>query len=246
MIGAIILAVLLALIALNVVKGPRGYQVLVEADSAARAAHYRRMFLAQFFLVMLPAIAGLAILGRCDAVLAMPFELWPASSLVNYGTPAVAPDRYFVWIFCGAMAVAVPLGAALTWRRTRKGLGPPKSIAHFAALLPRNRTEVVYGAGISLAAGVGEELYFRLLLPVLLATFIGGIVAMVVAILLFGLAHSYQGWKGVVTTSLVGTLLTLMYLMSGSLLVAMVFHVVIDAMTLVIRPVIRGAWARTA
>ena len=243
MMPAILLALLLAIVAFNAIRGPRGYQLLVGASTASRGLLYRRMLRGQILSMMLPPVIGLALLGRLNAVLAMPLELWPASSLITYGYPAVTPDPVFVWLFSGAILVVLLLGTAMTWRRTRRGLGPPKSIAHFAALLPRNRTEVLYGAGISLAAGIGEELFFRLLLPMLLATFIGGVAGMVVAIVLFGLGHSYQGWKGVLMTSAIGALLALLYLMSGSLFVAMLFHVTIDALTLVIRPVIRGAWA---
>lgn len=245
-VSAIILVVLLAIVTFHVVRGPRGYQVLVEASPTARRALFRRMFRGLLLLAVLPPVVGLTILGRWGAVLAMPVELWPASSLINGGYPAIAPDPFFVWVFSGAILIGILLGAALTLRRRHKGLGPPKSIAHFTAMLPRNRAEVLYGAGISLAAGIGEELFFRLLLPMLLAPLIGSIAGVTVAIILFGVVHSYQGWKGIVTTSVLGVLLTVMYLMSGSLFVAMAFHLTIDAVTLVIRPVIRGAWRLAA
>lgn len=246
MINAILLAVMLAIVALNVVAGPRGYRLLAEAGGVGRKAFYRRMLAAQLLQFTLPPIIGSLVLGRIGAVTELPPELWPASAMLRGDAPAVPVDPLLTSIFGAAVLVAIPLGAFLTWRRWRKGIGAPAYLARLSALLPRDRDEVLLGAAISVAAGVGEELFFRLLLPMLLAAFIGGIPAVIAAILLFGLAHAYQGWKGVTVTSLVGILFTAMYLMSGSLAIAMLFHATIDLMTLAIRPAIRGAWRQEA
>lgn len=246
MMSAILLTVMLAVIALNVVAGPRGYRLLAEAGGVGRKAFYRRMLMAQLLQFTLPPIVGLLVLGRIDAVLALPPELWSASAMLRGDAPAVPIDPLLTSVFGLAVLVAIPLGALLTWRRLRKGKGAPAYLARFSALLPRDRDEVLLGAAISVAAGIGEELFFRLLLPMLLAIFIGGIPAVLVAVMLFGLAHSYQGWKGVAVTTLVGILFTAMYLMSGSLVIAMMFHATIDLMTLAIRPAIRGAWRKEA
>jgi membrane protease YdiL (CAAX protease family) len=240
MTNAILLAVMLAIVALNIVAGPRGYRLLAEAGGVGRKTFYRRMLAAQLFQFTLPPIIGLLVLGRIGAVTELPPELWSASAVLRGDAPAVRVDPLLTSIFGAAVLVAIPLGSLLTWRRWRKGA--PAYLARLSALLPRDREEVLLGAAISVAAGIGEELFFRLLLPMLLATFVGGIPAVVVAILLFGLAHAYQGWKGVTVTTLVGILFTAMYLMSGSLAIAMLFHATIDLMTLAIRPAIRGAW----
>jgi membrane protease YdiL (CAAX protease family) len=246
MTSAILLAVMLAIIALNVVFGPRGYRLLAEAGGVGRKTFYRRMLTAQLLQFTLPPIAGLLVLGRIDAVVELPRELWPASAMLRGGTPAAEIDPLLASAFVFAVLVAIPLGAFLTWRRLRRGKGVPAYLGHISALLPRDREEVLFGAAISVAAGIGEELFFRLLLPMLLAAFVGGIPAVLVAVILFGLAHAYQGWKGITATKLVGFLLTAMYLMSGSLAIAMMFHATIDLMTLAIRPVVRGAWRKEA
>jgi membrane protease YdiL (CAAX protease family) len=246
MTNAILLAVMLAIVALNVVAGPRGYRLLAEAGEIGRKTFYRRMLTAQIVQFTLPPIIGLLLLGRIGAVTELPPELWPASAMLRGDAPAVPVDPLLTLMFGLAMLVAIPLGSFLTWRRWRKGKGAPAYLARLSALLPRDRDEVLLGAAISVAAGIGEELFFRLLLPMLLTAFIGPIPAVIAAILLFGLAHAYQGWKGVTVTSVVGILFTAMYLMSGSLAIAMLFHVTIDLMTLAIRPAIRGAWQAPA
>jgi membrane protease YdiL (CAAX protease family) len=244
MTSAILLLAMLAIVALNVVAGPRGYRLLAEAGGVGRKTFYRRMLAAQLLQFTLPPVVGLLVLGQIDAVAELPPELWPASAMLRGDAPAIAVDPFLTSIFACAVFVAIPLGALLTWRRLRKGKGAPAYLAHLSALLPRDRDEVLLGAAISVAAGIGEELFFRLLLPMLLASFVGGIPAVLMAIVLFGLAHAYQGWKGITVTTLVGTLFTAMYLMSGSLAIAMLFHATIDLMTLAIRPAIRGAWHR--
>ncbi len=242
MINAILLTALLAIIVLNIVAGPHGYRLLAEAGGAGRKAFYRRMLAAQLVQFTLPPVLGLAILGRVRTVTELPPEFWPVSAMLRGGAPAVMVDPFFTGLFVAATIAAVPLGAFLTWRRVRKGKRAFAHIGHVSALLPRDRDEVVLGAAISVAAGIGEELFFRLVLPLLLAAYFGGVAAIAVAIVLFGLAHAYQGWKGVTITTLVGALFAVMYLMSGSLAAAMLFHIAIDLMSLVVRPVIRGAW----
>lgn len=44
----------------------------------------------------------------------------------------------------------------------------------------------------------------------------------------FGLAHAYQGPAGVLTTGVLGGVLAAVYLQSGSLLLPMALHTVID------------------
>jgi len=246
MINAILLGLMLAIVALNVVAGPRGYRLLAEAGGVGRKTFYRRMLAAQLLQFTLPPIIGLLVLGRIGAIAELPRELWSASAMLRGDAPAIEVDPFLISIFAFAVLAAIPLGSFLTWRRWRKGKGAPAYLARLSALLPRDRDEVLLGAAISVAAGIGEELFFRLLLPMLLAAFVGGIPAVVVAILLFGLAHAYQGWKGISVTTLIGILFAVMYLMSGSLAITMLFHTTIDLMTLAIRPAIRGAWRQEA
>ena len=54
--------------------------------------------------------------------------------------------------------------------------------------------------------------------------------------MLFGLAHWYQGRLGVLATGAVGAVLTQLYLTTGSLLLPMVLHVLIDLRLLLDRP----------
>lgn len=127
------------------------------------------------------------------------------------------------------------------------------TIGDIAALLPRNRAELKYGALLSVNAGVVEELLFRLTLPVLIFAATGSAaVAVAASVALFGLLHVYQGPSGVIGSMIIGGLLMALFLATGSILLAVLAHAVIDLRSLVLIPVVvyrvhkvTGASART-
>ena len=132
------------------------------------------------------------------------------------------------------------LGAVLATRGNWRIL---KTIGNVGSLFPRNRPEIVHAAAMSIAAGVSEELAFRLFLPLLVALVSGSaFVAFGVAVAAFGAMHLYQGRAGVIATTLVGALMAAVYLMTGELWLAMVLHALIDLNSLVLRPMLTGAW----
>ena len=52
--------------------------------------------------------------------------------------------------------------------------------------------------------------------------------AVVLSSILFGMAHSYQGWKGGLRAGVVGLILALSYLLLGSLWIPILLHIVGD------------------
>jgi|GEM_PF-651431 len=91
-------------------------------------------------------------------------------------------------------------------------------------------------AGISLAAGVGEELLFRGLLQDGLASWIGpphGVwIGLAVASVLFGLAHCVT-WGYAVLAALIGVYFGLLLLAANNLLAPLTAHAVYDFVALV-------------
>lgn len=122
------------------------------------------------------------------------------------------------------------------------------AVGDIRAILPRNRGELPYGAGLALTAGIVEELLFRLALPALLFGITGsGIASFAAAAVLFGLLHLYQGPLGMLFATVLGVVFTGFYVLSGSILLPIVLHAVIDLRSLVLIPVtLGGAWARAA
>ena len=142
-----------------------------------------------------------------------------------------------------AVGAAVLAGAALVLPvfLVRGTLDETPAVGDIRALLPRTTGELPYGAGLSLNAGVFEELLFRLGLPALVfAVTEDALVAFLGATLLFGLLHVYQGPLGVVFSTVLGALFVVLYLVTGSILVPIVVHALIDLRSMVLIPIVIG------
>lgn len=208
-------------------------------DTASRRHRYRLWIAKAAIAFALPALVGLALLGRLGALIAPPREFAPVRALVPLLDD---PGAFFAGMLGGAAIGGLAVGIALARRRTR---GLPRPLGDIGTLMPRNRPEIADAAAMGVAAGITEELAFRLYLPLLLTLVTGNaILAFAAAILLFGAMHRYQGWRGVVATTIVGLLMATVYLMTGALWLAMLLHALIDLNGLVVRPILGGAWRR--
>ena len=115
------------------------------------------------------------------------------------------------------------------------------AIGDIQALLPRNRAELGWGAALSVNAGIVEELLFRLALPALIyGVSRNALVAVVASLLLFGVLHLYQGPVGVIASTLIGAVLMALYFASGTILVPIILHALIDLRSLVLIPIVVG------
>jgi len=161
---------------------------------------------------------------------------WVASILsILSVSPAVTAG---VLIGVAVAVVALTIAGVIAVRKEGEEV---VSIGDVQAILPRNRQELVLGGLLSINAGVVEELLFRLALPALLfATTGNAAVAVVASLLLFGLMHSYQGVSGVIVTAIVGAIFMAIYVLSGSILIAIVAHALLDLRSLVIIPMAVG------
>lgn len=151
-------------------------------------------------------------------------------------------DSVFRGIGFGVVAVA--LLVLLAGRRARssaaRAAAPNPAVQ---AMLPRSRRGRWWWAGLSVTAGITEEIVYRGLLLLALAAVAPGLpvpVVVLVASLCFAVAHAYQGVAGMVVTGLFGAGLTLAYLATGSLVLPMLVHALADLRALLI-PVDDGA-----
>lgn len=185
-----------------------------------------------------------AVLFGGSAVLVL-LLTWPVIAPLLSAAQAVPPVAWLRDALAGGLAIGLLIGAGLglvllTWIgvRSARREGGVIMLGEIAALLPRNRPELGWGAALSVNAGIVEELLFRLALPALLVVVTGEPVsAFLIAALVFGALHAYQGWVGVLATSVVGLLFTLLYVASGSIALAMIVHALFDLRTLVVIPV---------
>ncbi|WP_053617817.1 CPBP family intramembrane glutamic endopeptidase [Nocardiopsis sp. NRRL B-16309] len=156
-----------------------------------------------------------------------------------------------------ALAVLWTLANGLPFRRSgrgrkggRKGSGHRGSRASAAPaalpepgrhpqglLVPRTTVERLLAGGAAVTGGVFGELLYRGLFIVLVAGM--GVplwIAALLSVLLFSVAHVYQGWWGLVSAGASGALFTILYLGTESLWVPMAVHVALNLRSLVFPP----------
>ena len=96
-------------------------------------------------------------------------------------------------------------------------------------LLPRTSSEKIAFAGLSVSAGIAEELVFRaFLIAALLKAGATLPAAVALGVAVFALSHAYQGVAGVARVALLGGLLTAPMLLTGSVYPAMIAHAALD------------------
>jgi len=187
----------------------------------------------------------LAFLGRLAAIVEFPREFDGLIDRSGSLAQALGDSDAAVGFLIG-MLIAFIGGAALAaffWQRLSIDL--TKLTGNVSALIPQTVAERFWALLLSINAGVGEELLFRLLLPLLLAMI--GLplwAAFAFAAAVFGVVHCYQGWRGVAATTLFGAAMTLLYLRTGELWLAMLVHALVDINGLIIRPLIASMIGR--
>ena len=100
-----------------------------------------------------------------------------------------------------------------------------ESVAWF---MPRTPVELNRFTSLSLTAGICEEFLCRGWFFALLAPWLPPVVTLIATSVFFGLGHWYQGKAGVVKTGVTGLIMGTVYLVTGSLLVPMILHAVVD------------------
>lgn len=170
--------------------------------------------------------------------------VWPAVGPLLATTQALPPIAWLRDALAGGLGIGLLIGAGvgvalltILGARSARRDGGVVMVGNIAALLPRNRPELGWGAALSVNAGVVEEALFRLALPALLVIVTSEPVsAFLLAAVVFGALHAYQGWVGVLATGVVGLLFTGLYVVSGSIGLTMLVHALFDLRTLVVIP----------
>jgi len=139
--------------------------------------------------------------------------------------------------FTGALAVSVAASSVIFRRRASAGKSVPGQDA-VLALLPRTSAERRLAVAVSMTAGICEEVLYRGLLIALAVDLLDLSVsaAAIVAVAVFAVAHVYQGAGGMLATGLLGAVLAALYVATGSLLLPIIVHAVLDLRGLVLVP----------
>lgn len=196
----------------------RGFVSRVRDDPGARSRFYRKLLGLEVTL----AVGSLAIVAVTPGL---------STRQIGLTLPNLRADDLGTAVSLGVLIGILPaIAASVFVQRRRKAAVVGGEGVNL--MLPRTGRERALWLGVSVGAGVGEELLFRGVLLALLAGFLPGAPAFAIVIaggLCFGIAHAYQGWAGVAMTALVGCGLGGLYATSGSLLLPILLHAVLDA-----------------
>ena len=196
--------------------GRRRYKKLldrIECDPGARLHHYRRGITGEWFGVGLVAVIGL-LADRTAASIGL---RWPDD-----------------WAYTLQLLVEIAIllaASTIFMRRPQLRAALRRQARGFLALLPRTRQERSTFAVLAVTAGICEEIlfrgfgfaYVRFLWPDASDTWV-----IVITSVGFGMAHLYQGLRGVLVTGLVGAALGSFTVSTGSLLAAIATHAMVD------------------
>lgn len=182
-------------------------------DPAARRRGYGRT-MARLWSLAIVVAAAWAGAGRALSDLGLGWRAGPGT-----------------WVGGGLTLAACALLFLQAWKirrspRIQAGLLP--RFEPFRALLPGGEHEWGWWVGLSLTAGICEEITFRGFLMAYFGAQAGTVAAILGSSLVFGLGHLYQGAGGMARTAGTGLIVAGLYVLTGSLWASMLLHFFID------------------
>ncbi|MFZ4405564.1 MAG: CPBP family intramembrane glutamic endopeptidase [Pseudobdellovibrionaceae bacterium] len=207
-------------------------------STKSRQQKYRKWVLESFLLFGLGSVLLLAAIGHFSNIT---HPLSQFTDLVPRSTTIQADDTGSRIPFILGMLTSGLLTGLVIANFAKKNKKKAAVIGDIQAMFPRNNAERFWAAILAINAGFSEEMFFRLLLPILFfIVFKNPVIALVLPILIFGLVHWYQGKIGVVFTAILGAGLTFLYLTTRNIFAVMAIHALIDLNGLILQPAIRG------
>jgi membrane protease YdiL (CAAX protease family) len=156
------------------------------------------------------------------------------------------PENWGLTLGLSAYCVGViVISTVLTARQIKKNVrgGLVQSLLDLREMLPHTPFESLLWLMLSVTAGICEEIAFRGFLPwsiLQIVQFFGGQGpfwwGLVISTVIFGFAHVYQGWKGVLQTGLIGAIMAAIYLWTKSLILPIILHTLIDSRDVFLAP----------
>jgi len=225
-----------------IVRFSKDYRQLKDAvargDLEARTGFYRRALVLEWISALL-ALLGLGFSREKLTPGFLQMERTATGQWLSSLSKGVSST------FLAALVVGIVLGLVIVVVvrivAKRRGTAPganantpraglQKWLPDFGAFIPTSARERWLFAAVALSAGICEEVVYRgwLLFALHREFALTGAAALLAAAVLFGLAHSYQGPLGILSATLAGVLMCVLYVGTGTLLVPIVLHSLID------------------
>jgi hypothetical protein len=103
-----------------------------------------------------------------------------------------------------------------------------QSLGKLVHVLPHTRRDLRHFIGVSITAGIVEEIVYRGFVLWYLGLFMPLWAAVVVSSVAFGLGHSYQGAMGGLRCGLIGLAFAVFYIVTGSIWLPIIGHATLD------------------
>ena len=140
------------------------------------------------------------------------------------------PGPAWTWILALVLAMTLASATIVAVRAIRAGKSEvPGHLRHISRILPQNLLERIGFTPVALTAGICEETLYRGFLTfAFFQAYPNIIVALALSTVAFGIAHLYQGPRGIISTMALGLVLATIYRASGSLWPGIVVHAIVD------------------
>lgn len=228
--------ILALLVFRTLLKDRREYRRFTRYRTTARRQAMYRKWLRESFATF----GGIAVVGLVLAADRVPpfLEQVDGWGWVRATREWTAAHPVLVLAILVGAALAVVALTAVGIVSARRHPEELMALGDIRALLPRNRDELGWTAALSVNAGLVEELAFRLAIPAVLFGASGdAALTIAVSVALFGIMHLYQGVAGVIGATLIGAVMMVLLVASGSIVVPMLVHALVDLRSLVLIPV---------
>jgi len=223
----ILLLIALGIVTYTATSGQREY-ARFEAGKMSRLALYQRWITESWILFGLFSVVALALTKPA-------FLVEPIVRTSLFTTSANDSSDHIQSIIIGII-VGVTLALGIVAFRIRRSVKKANA-APLPPLVPTTSDERKSAFFMSITAGITEELLFRAAIPAFAYLATGNAnIAIAISIVSFGLEHYYQGWKGVLGTAVLGWLFLKVFMLSGTIIVPMLFHAALDIYGLLLYP----------
>ena len=205
-------------VVISPIAGYISYQRLVAKSQRGEYIDRMLMYrttLATQWLLCVAGVAIWAVSGKPWADVGFAFTLDPAFAVALVLTIAIV-----IWLIMQLREVRSASTAQLEIYKRHLGT--------VELIVPSSREQLQSFRRVAISAGVVEEFLWRGFLIWYLSQYLTIWYAAGLATILFGLAHAYQGWRKVPQLALVGSAFTILYLMTGSLLLPVALHIAFD------------------
>ena len=192
---------------------PRYLARIAAEPHYARREHYRRLLIGEW-------IPTIALLVQWTALHR------PWSTLRLAGDTPLRLTLGLTYVL--ALVVVLVFQRRALLRRADRRARVRRALAYGEPLLPHTHSERRLFWAVSVTAGFCEEIFFRGFLTWYLLAWMGPILAVLLASLLFGVGHIYLGIAQVPKTAMIGLILALVVSLTGSLWPAMLLHAALD------------------